>query len=234
MGVNIWENRGKLYLDIWHNGRRRRESLGLTVPSDKTQRAEIMRLAEVCKSKREAQILSGEWGMVDPVGGRQTLIEYMNGIAGGRGQNDFTHKAVKHLESFPGGNISLGGITEKWIEDFQEYLLKETGLSKKTIAHYSGAVRYALRKAARNRIIPRNPAVGVKGISVPESDKIYLTAPEVQALANTPINGELGVGIYTLSKLLGHTDVKTTRIYANATDKMKREAVNTLPVIEIK
>jgi hypothetical protein len=62
MGVNIWENRGKLYLDIWHNGRRKRESLGLTIPADKTQRAEIMRLAEVCKSKREAQILSGEWG----------------------------------------------------------------------------------------------------------------------------------------------------------------------------
>jgi hypothetical protein len=156
MGVNIWENRGKLYLDIWHNGRRKRESLGLTLPADKTQRAEIMRLAEVCKSKREAQILTGEWGMVDPVSGKQTLIEYMNGIADGKGQNDFTHKAVKYLEDFPGGNISLGGVTEKWLEDFQDYLLKETGLSKKTIAHYSGAVRYALRKAARDRIIPGN------------------------------------------------------------------------------
>jgi integrase len=154
-----------------------------------------MRLAEVCKSKREAQLLSGEWGMVDPVGGKQTLVEYMKGIAEGRGQNDFTHKALKHLESFPGGNISLGGVTEKWLEDFQEYLLKETNLSKKTIAHYSGAVRYALRKAARDRIIPRNPAIGVKGVSVPESDKIYLTAPEVQALANVPVNGDLGAEV---------------------------------------
>jgi integrase len=133
--------------------------------------------------------------MGDPVGSKQTLIEYMNGIAEGRGQNDFTHKAVKHLEKFPSGNISLGGVTEKWIEDFQEYLLKETKLSKKTIAHYSGAVRYALRKAARDRIIPRNPSIGVKGVSVPESDKIYLTAPEVQSLANAHIAGELGAEI---------------------------------------
>ena len=195
MGVNIWENRGKLYLDVWHNGRRKRESLGLTVPSDRAQRAEIMRLAEICKSKREAQILSGEWGMIDPVGGKQTLIEYMKGIAEGRGQNDFVHKAVKYLESFSAGNIAIGGVTEKWLEDFQEYLLKDTGLSKKTIAYYSGAVRYALRKAARDRIIPRNPAVGVRGVSVPESDRVYLTAPEVQALASTPISGELGAEV---------------------------------------
>jgi hypothetical protein len=171
MGVNIRINRNKLYLDIFHNGRRKWESLGLTLPSDKTQRVDIMRLAEVCKSKREAQILSGEWGMVDPVGGKQALIEYMNSIASNRGQNDFTHKAVKHLESFSGGNISLGGVTEKCLEDFQEYLLKETNLSKKTIAHYSGAVRYALRKAARDRVIPRNPAVGVRGYPHPKAIK---------------------------------------------------------------
>jgi hypothetical protein len=113
MGVNIRVNRGKLYLDIWHNGRRIWESLGLTVPADKAQRAEIMRLAEVCKSKREAQILTGEWGMVDPVGGKQTLIEYMKGISATRGQNDFTHKALTHLDKFPGGNIAISGVTEK-------------------------------------------------------------------------------------------------------------------------
>jgi site-specific recombinase XerD len=45
---------------------------------------------------------------------------------------------------------------------------------------------------------------------------------------------ESGVEIFTVSKLLGHTSIKTTQIYAKATDKMKREAVNALPEIKIK
>ena len=35
----------------------------------------------------------------------------------------------------------------------------------------------------------------------------------------------LGADLYTTSKLLGHTQVKTTQIYANIVDKKKDEAV---------
>jgi hypothetical protein len=56
MGVKIRENRGKLYLDINWNGRRRWESLYLTVSTDKQQNREIMRLAEICRSRRESQL----------------------------------------------------------------------------------------------------------------------------------------------------------------------------------
>ncbi|MCL2832128.1 MAG: site-specific integrase [Treponema sp.] len=42
------------------------------------------------------------------------------------------------------------------------------------------------------------------------------------------------VDIFTLSKLLGHTDVKTTQIYAQVTDQLKREAVEALPTVGFK
>jgi len=42
-----------------------------------------------------------------------------------------------------------------------------------------------------------------------------------------------GAEIFTLQKLLGHTDVKTTLIYANISDPKKRNAINALPVIDI-
>jgi len=35
-----------------------------------------------------------------------------------------------------------------------------------------------------------------------------------------------GTDIYTVSKMLGHRDLKTTAIYAKVLDKAKREAVN--------
>lgn len=39
------------------------------------------------------------------------------------------------------------------------------------------------------------------------------------------------VDIYTISKLLGHTSIKTTEIYLRMFDKKKYEAVGKLPVL---
>jgi integrase len=43
----------------------------------------------------------------------------------------------------------------------------------------------------------------------------------------------LGTEIFTLSKLLGHSEIKTTQIYAQIIDEKKREAVNKIPDINI-
>ncbi|MDR2095490.1 MAG: site-specific integrase [Treponema sp.] len=350
MGVKIRINRGKIYLDIHVNGRRKWESLHLSVSTDKQQNREVMRLAEICRSKRESQMVSGEWGLLDPVGSKKTLYTYLNELGEGRSkQKDRIVKVKPYLEEYPGGTaIQIGQITERWFFGFQEYLLKNSGLSKSSANSYAAAVRMALRKAVQDGIIPRNPAVAVKSIFVPETDKVFLNSEEIQRLAHTPMGGELGADvrraflfgcfsglrvsdlksliwgdiehnplqivkrqkktgnkvfiplhesawqivndgaihaytelvfprlgsikssvndyltrwaakagidkhigwhtarhtfavlslengaeIYTVSKLLGHTNLKTTQVYAQATDKMKRDAVNALPRIEI-
>lgn len=42
---------------------------------------------------------------------------------------------------------------------------------------------------------------------------------------------DLGVDIYTVSKLLGHRSLETTQIYAKILDKNKKAAVERIPNI---
>jgi integrase len=193
MSVNVREKRGKLYLDIYMGGKRTWESIHLTLTSDKIQNKEIMRMAEICRSKKETQLLSGSWDIQDPISGRKKLVIYLEELAKARINNDYITGCIRYLKKYASGNmIQLSQITPQWVDGFQKYLLNETKLSPTTAYDYSKAIRMALRKAVNDNILIKNPAAGVKGLQEPETDHIFLNIDEVQKLADTEIPGKLG------------------------------------------
>jgi len=196
MSVKVRVKRNRVYLDVIQNRVHHWESLGIALSADTAERKEQLKLADICRAKRETQILCGQWNLTDPVNGRKTLIEYARELAEGVNVKAPLYRTVKYIEQFrDNGNIQLSQITAEWVSDFQDYLLNDTGLSQMTASHYATSLRQILNKAVKSRIITADPADTVKGIPIPETNKPTLTIEELKRLADTPINGKLGAEV---------------------------------------
>jgi integrase len=192
MSVKVREKKNRLYLDVYVEGRRRWEALGISTSKDRRANAEAYRLAEIVRAKREAQIMAGEWGLLDPLEGKRTLVDYCERLAATHQPKDHLPKSLKYLREYA-QDVQLGQVTERFLEGFQANLLANVG--KQTAAHYYAAIKTALRRAVRDRVIPRNPADAVKGIKAPEAVKVHLDQGEINRLAATPIGGDLGAEV---------------------------------------
>ncbi|MDR1903137.1 MAG: phage integrase SAM-like domain-containing protein [Treponema sp.] len=140
MGIHVKVNRNKLYLDIYLSGERHSESLHMTLTGDAKQDRETRRLAEQCRAIREAQLLTQAYGLVDTIGGKQSLYEYLKNMGAERDRKNRINKVLKYLGSYPGGeSIQIGQVGEKWFKGFQSYLAKSSGLSLGTASSYAAA-----------------------------------------------------------------------------------------------
>ena len=196
MSVSIRIKKGRYYLDIYHNGRRTWEKLGLTVAKDPQTAKDQKQLVETIKAKRELQLVSGQWGMQDKFLAKMTLYEYIKKIGEKKKHKDRMKKVLKWLEAYPGGaSIQLGQVTHKWFMNFQDYLEKESGLANITANTYAIAIRQALKQAVMENILLSDPSTGIKGISVPDTEYDYLELAELLKLAKVDISGDMGAEI---------------------------------------
>ena len=189
MSVKIREQRGKLYLDIYQGGVRKWESLHITLSEDKRQNKELYRLAEVCRSKREAQLLAGEWDIKTDGAGRITLVAYIKNHEKNHANPKTLETLIHHIENYANGaNIQIGQVTSKWIEDFQSHLLdsmKPNGkpISQSSVGAYMKLVRAIFRKATAEGTISRDPTAAVSLTKVTDPDMVFLGADEVKKMA---------------------------------------------------
>ncbi len=184
MGVKLRIQKGIIHLVIVQNGVRRQISTGLHLTGYKTQDAEVMKLAELLRSKKEIQIIERENGM-NTQEGKMTLFNYLSQCADEKGHESQFYKALPYVEKFGGKEIKINAITSRWFENFQKRMEKDSGLKPATAEKYCCIIRQCLKKAVRDGAIYTDPTDGIRHIRVPENEKPYLTADEVKRMAQT-------------------------------------------------
>lgn len=193
MGVTIWENKGRLYLSIYSNGRRWRESTGLKVCDNKTQNKDIMKLANVLRSKKEAELVDLAEGLVEPESTKASLYNGVKELAEFQGNTVGAYKVLPYIERFD-GDVKLRAITPNWFENFQKKMEMDSGLVAVTAEKYCTYVRQVLKKAVRDGILYKDPSASIKHIRVPQKKKETLNIEEIKLLVTTDPPGAGGFG----------------------------------------
>ncbi|HQJ23093.1 MAG TPA: DUF3631 domain-containing protein [Rectinema sp.] len=196
MSVKVRVSKGHVFLDIYVNGTRRWESLGIEWPADKKLQKEVLRLAETICARREQQILEGEYSLRDDVGGKQTVIQYAEKLIKQKqeGPKNPLPKSMKYLRTYA-GTTTIGAITSAWVEGYKDFLLNQPAIGNNTAQKYFDALKSLLRRAVMERLLVRNPAEYIKNIKVPDPQTYHLTLDELGILAKTPLGGELGAEV---------------------------------------
>lgn len=184
MGVKIRIRNGVVHLIIRSGGTTHEETTGLHTTENPIQNKEVMKLAELLRSRREIQLIEGLNG-ISITEGKQTLYEYAEKYSEQRGRATQIYKALPYIEAFGGRSIQIGAVTSRWFEQFQLNMEHDSGLAKNTQEKYCCVVRQILKKAVRDGILRHDPSEGIRHIRTPESVKEYLTAEEVKRMIQT-------------------------------------------------
>jgi len=177
-------NNYSLYLDIYHDGQRKTEYLGLYLTDDKITNKGTLQLAENIRAKRQLELQNQSYGFASETRRKENFVVYFEKLVKQRPADRSSWTCtLKMLKTFTNGVISFQHITPEWLNDFKEHLLKK--VAQITAWHYYSNIKYALNKAVKERIIHSNPCLLVENIKKPESKREYLVIEEVQKLLET-------------------------------------------------
>lgn len=189
-----------LYLDIWHNGKRKYEFLKLHIVKpqnaiDRANNKKTLELAESIRAKRQLEIKNNAYGFTSDFKLDTNFIEYFKSLIekrkdskGNYGNWDST---LKHIIRYCDVETTFRDIDVSFVEGFKSYLQNdtmtksETPLSINSQSSYFNKFKAAMNKAFEDRIIPDNPAQRVSGIKAETPERQHLTIDELRQLAKT-------------------------------------------------
>lgn len=207
-----------LYLDIYWNGKRKKEYLKLHLvkphtPFDRDSNKKIMALAENIRAKRQMELQNNGYGFANDFKQDTNFIEYFKTLIekrkdskGNFGNWDST---LKHLIKYCNVQTTFRDIDINFIEGYKYYLQHEaktksnTLLSKNSQNSYFNKFRASLKQAFYDKILIDNPAQRVKAIKPDEPHRQYLTIDELKSLVKTECKYHVMKNAFLFSCLTG-------------------------------
>lgn len=181
------------YLIISENGSRRRESIGIVINRNDTNKREKELQAKTIATKYHNALLSRRWDLIDPDKFNIPFLHYADQFLNGyqkAGKRKYI-AAVNAFRSFLDHqnidpDISCKELTPVICELFRDYLLKDAGLMGETPYDYFKRFTAIINKATREKYFVQSPVNDV-AIKKPQSDvkKQILTIDEIQKLIDT-------------------------------------------------
>ncbi len=192
-----------IYLDIIHEGTRRKEFLGLYLVPEDTRAAKVenkatMKVAEGIRAKRMVELIEGRLTFAGEKAGKTDLLKWLEEQQIYYFNNEnmnyskTIHNLIRHIGLFTSKRLTLKDVTPGFLRQFLEYLRGEGAnkyggrLSNETVYTYFTVLSILLNKAVRLELIVSNPAHRLSSADKPQrrsTKKEYLTLDEVRRLA---------------------------------------------------
>lgn len=196
-----------LYLDIYRRGQRKCEYLNMYLIPEvnreaKEKNKETLAFAEAIRSKRAVELVNNEYGFKlkrDDV----LFFPYAEKIAEGKKTAANVRSVLSRIKSYcRNESLRVSQIDGRFIEGFITYL-KGKGLSQNTCCVYIRTFRSLLRRAIKDDIITKDPAVNIDPVKREEAEREFLTVEEVRLLVNTPCYSDIIKRAFLFSCLTG-------------------------------
>lgn len=188
-----------LYLDYYQKGVRKTEYLKLYLNEENPTKEEkevnkkTLQLAEAIRSRRQVEIMNGDFGFMDTEKRKGSFIGYFNMLKELRlesqGNYDNWDSVEKYLVRFAKDGLSFEDLTAQKVQEFKDYLDKtkipgrDVRLSQNSKHSYFNKFKAALKQAFKDGLLPTNPADMVEGFKMGESQREFLTLDELQKVA---------------------------------------------------
>ncbi len=111
------------YLDIYHQGKRKYQTLGMYTSKDRQHNKEIQKLAEQIRNKTELELQSNNYNFIPEFKKRTSLIKYLQNIADSKADANLEMNTLVHLKRYTRGDITFQEIDEVWLEKFKKHLI---------------------------------------------------------------------------------------------------------------